>query len=53
MTSPHSDREIRRWARRHKIWVAERGYVSDALRQAYAAWRRLEDVKITKRRRSE
>lgn len=49
MTSHHSDREIRRWARRHKIWVNERGFVPHALRQAYEAWRRLEDLKVTKR----
>jgi len=50
MSSPHSDREIRRWARRHKILVNDRGFVPQALREAYEAWRRLEDLKVRRRK---
>jgi len=45
MTSHHSDRVIRSWAKRHKILVKDAGFVPHALREAYTAWRRLEDLK--------
>lgn len=51
MTSLPSDREVRRWARRYRIVVPERGVVPAVVRDAYVAWRRLEDVRIVRRKR--
>lgn len=49
MTSPHSDRRVRRWAKRHQVPVPKSGRVPGVVREAFEKWMRLEALKNVKR----
>lgn len=45
MTHHHSDKQIRRWARRHGISVGVSGRIPLVVREGFVKWMKLEALK--------